>query len=68
MVIEIGFGKYYDLYYATLLFLIYAILGGVLWHLAMRPTKKNMSTRFGKEYDAYRKKVLCWIPKINALK
>lgn len=55
--------------YASVPVLIYAILGGVLWHLAVRPAEeKNMSTRFGKEYDAYRKKVPCWIPKINALK
>lgn len=42
------------------------MIGAILWQLVVRPIEeKDMQQRFGKEYEAYRKEVRCWIPKFK---
>jgi len=49
----------------SFLVIIYAILGGLLWHLFVKPVEeKDLEERFGKSYLDYKKKVKCWIPRI----
>ena len=43
--------------------ILYAIAGGVLWHVAVRPSEeKDLEQRFGKSYLEYKKQIWCWIP------
>ncbi len=43
--------------------LVYCVLGGVLWHLFMRPPEEaNLLARFGTDYAAYRRRVPLWLP------
>ena len=43
---------------------IYAILGAMVWHWAVRPIEeRNMEVRFGESYLLYRQRVACWIPR-----
>lgn len=44
---------------------IYTLLGGLLWHIVVRPIEeKNMLRRFGKAYNEYTKTVGLWFPKL----
>jgi protein-S-isoprenylcysteine O-methyltransferase Ste14 len=44
--------------------MVYALLGGVVWHVVVRPAEESdMQQRFGQVYDAYRQRVGLWIPK-----
>lgn len=62
----IGQGMSISVFFGSFHILIYSVLGAILWHLVVRPLEeKNMIERFGDEYEAYRKTVKCWIPKIN---
>jgi protein-S-isoprenylcysteine O-methyltransferase Ste14 len=41
----------------------YALAGAVLWNWLVRPWEEaDLLTRFGAPYEAYRRKVRCWIP------
>ena len=52
--------------FSSLSVLTYALLGAALWHIVVRPLEENnMRMRFGSDFDEYRKKVSCWIPKLN---
>lgn len=63
----VGQGIAVSLVYLSLPIFIYAILGGVLWHIAVRPLEeKNMRERFGREYDEYQKRLRCWIPRARS--
>ena len=63
----IGQGASISLLYWSLPVLAYALLGAVLWHLVVRPLEEeNMLERFGTEYQQYRMKVKCWIPRWSA--
>ncbi|NJC27990.1 methyltransferase family protein [Neolewinella antarctica] len=43
--------------------LLYALLGGVLWHCVVRPLEEeDLTRRFGDDYLAYRSRVRCWVP------
>src|SRR5699024_5059518 len=45
------------------LVLLYAVVGGVLWHLLVRPhEERDLAERFGQEYEHYRARVRCWLP------
>ena len=63
----IGQGVSISLLYWSLPVLAYALLGAILWHLVVRPLEEqNMLERFGTEYQQYRMKVKCWIPRWSA--
>ncbi len=65
----IGQGIAIGLFLSSLHILLYAVLGALLWHLVVRPLEeKNMELRFGKEYEDYKSKVRCWLPRINGPK
>ena len=52
--------------FSSISVLTYALLGAVLWHTVVRPLEENnMRVRFGSDFDDYRKRVACWIPKLN---
>jgi len=62
----IGQGISISILFWSIHILIYTLIGAVLWQFVVRPMEeKDMMQRFGKEYEAYRKKVRCWIPKIS---
>jgi protein-S-isoprenylcysteine O-methyltransferase Ste14 len=43
--------------------LLYAVAGGVLWHLVARPMEeRDLAARFGPPYERYRAAVRCWWP------
>ena len=43
--------------------LVYAILGGVVWHVLIRPVEeRDLMRRFGGRYRAYRRRVGLWLP------
>lgn len=59
----IGQGLAVSLAFGSLAVLVYALLGGILWHLVVRPLEEqNMLDRFGEEYQVYRQRVKCWWP------
>ncbi|MFN5321733.1 MAG: methyltransferase family protein [Planctomycetota bacterium] len=42
---------------------VYAILGGLIWQMVVRPVEeRNMVQRFGEAYEEYRRNICCWIP------
>jgi protein-S-isoprenylcysteine O-methyltransferase Ste14 len=44
---------------------VYALAGAVFWQWAVRPREEDdLRARFGAEYDAYRARVRCWIPRL----
>ena len=44
----------------------YAILGGPVWHLFVRPWEEaDLEQRFGAPYSQYRAAVQCWMPRIR---
>lgn len=46
----------------------YALAGGVLWHLLIRPHEEaDLAERFGAPYEMYRSQVRCWIPRRRPL-
>jgi len=60
-----GQGLAVSLYFNSIHILIYTFIGGLLWHIAVRPIEeRNMFKRFGEEYQNYRKNVNLWIPKL----
>lgn len=43
--------------------IVVAALGGVVWHLAIRPVEEaDLAARFGADYERYRREVRCWLP------
>lgn len=48
------------------LVLLYAVAGGVLWHVLVRPAEeRDLAERFGQEYARYRAHVRCWLPRLS---
>jgi protein-S-isoprenylcysteine O-methyltransferase Ste14 len=46
--------------------LAYAVAGGVLWDQFVRPAEeRDLAVLFGADYDAYRARVKCWVPKFR---
>lgn len=42
---------------------IYAIIGGIAWHIIVRPIEeKDLQERFGTRYLTYKSNTACWIP------
>ena len=45
--------------------IVYALLGGPLWHLFVRPWEEaDLERRFGEPYCRYRAAVRCWRPRL----
>jgi len=52
------------LVFDSVLVLAYALAGGVLWHVAVRPAEeRDLLARFGAPYAAYRERVGLWLPR-----
>jgi protein-S-isoprenylcysteine O-methyltransferase Ste14 len=59
----IGQGLAVSLAFSSIVVLMYALLGGILWHFVVRPLEEqNMLERFGEEYREYQQRVRCWWP------
>jgi protein-S-isoprenylcysteine O-methyltransferase Ste14 len=62
----IGQGLAVGLFLGSPLVLLYALMGGVIWQLIFRPLEEqDLSENFGADYEAYRKNVRCWIPRLK---
>ena len=47
------------------LVIAYAVIGSVVWNLAVRPhEERDLADRFGDEFGRYRDAVRCWIPRL----
>lgn len=46
------------------LVVIYALCGSLIWNWVVRPHEEaDLEARFGADFDAYRQRVSCWIPR-----
>jgi protein-S-isoprenylcysteine O-methyltransferase Ste14 len=62
----IGQGIGVGLFLGSWSVLVYALLGAVFWHVAVRPSEeRDLLARFGQEYEAYRSGVRLWMPRIS---
>jgi protein-S-isoprenylcysteine O-methyltransferase Ste14 len=53
------------IFLGSLSVIAYAILGGILWHVVVRPSEElELQSRFGDAYQDYRRKVGLWLPRI----
>ena len=44
----------------------YAVVGSVVWNLAVRPSEESdLARRFGSEFRRYRDGVRCWMPRVT---
>jgi protein-S-isoprenylcysteine O-methyltransferase Ste14 len=44
----------------------YALTGSIVWNTLARPYEEaDLRERFGEEFEAYRRRVRCWIPGIG---
>jgi protein-S-isoprenylcysteine O-methyltransferase Ste14 len=44
----------------------YAVVGSVIWNVAVRPHEEaDLEARFGEEFHRYRNAVRCWIPRLT---
>lgn len=65
----IGQGIGVGLFLGSWSVLVYALLGAVVWHVAVRPSEeRDLDGRFGQEYAAYRSGVRLWVPRSAAYK
>jgi protein-S-isoprenylcysteine O-methyltransferase Ste14 len=62
----IGQGICVGIIFGSYLIIFYSIIGAILWHITVRPIEeKDLESRFGNSYLEYKKKIRCWIPKMN---
>lgn len=62
----VGQGFAIGIVFSSFPIIFYAILGAVIWHIAVRPREEeDMLKRFGPAYKDYQSKVRCWIPNIT---
>jgi protein-S-isoprenylcysteine O-methyltransferase Ste14 len=62
--LTVGFAV--GLYNGSWATLAYAVAGGAIWHTIARPMEeRDLSRRFGGDYDHYRANVRCWIPRLT---
>jgi len=55
------------IYLGSYLVIIYALLGALFWHIAVRPLEeKDLLQRFEKDYASYKDSIWCWIPKFKS--
>ncbi|MCK6460606.1 MAG: isoprenylcysteine carboxylmethyltransferase family protein [Planctomycetes bacterium] len=44
----------------------YSLLGAFAWHFGIRPfEERHLRARFGEEYEAYRRRVGLWVPRLR---
>lgn len=49
------------------LVVVYAVAGSLVWNWGVRPHEEaDLEARFGGDYDAYRARVACWVPRMPA--
>lgn len=49
--------------FGSWLVVLYALAGSLIWNWAIRPhEERDLSQRFGTEFDEYRQRVSCWVP------
>ena len=59
----VGQGLSVALAFGSWAVMVYALLGGLLWQLVVRPLEEaNLEERFGEDYRRYRERVRCWWP------
>ncbi len=59
----VGQGVAVAVLFLSLPILIYSLLGGLVWHLVVRPVEeRDMLKRFGDNYLEYQERVGCWLP------
>ncbi|MBK7872353.1 MAG: isoprenylcysteine carboxylmethyltransferase family protein [Saprospiraceae bacterium] len=64
----VGQGIAVSIIYASIPIFIYSLIGAILWQLVVRPIEENnLKKRFGKEYEDYKQKISCWIPKLRKI-
>lgn len=62
----LGVGFAVGLYVGSWMTLAYAVAGGVIWHLVARPMEEDdLARRFGADYEHYRRRVRCWVPRLR---
>ena len=62
----IGQGLIVGLLLRSPLVLLYSLCGGIVWHLFARPwEERDLLQRFGPEYEAYRRAVWNWLPRLT---
>jgi protein-S-isoprenylcysteine O-methyltransferase Ste14 len=48
------------------LVLVLTLLSGIGWHTVIRPAEeRDLSRRFGAQYDSYRREVRTWTPRLR---
>jgi protein-S-isoprenylcysteine O-methyltransferase Ste14 len=48
--------------------IVYAIVGSVIWNLAIRPYEEaDLEQRFGADFERYRGAVRCWLPRLRPI-
>ena len=56
------------LVFSSWLVVAYAVIGSVIWNLAVRPHEEaDLERRFGGDYSSYRDAVRCWIPRLRPI-
>lgn len=46
------------------LVIVYALVGSAIWNWVVRPHEEaDLAARFGAEFEAYRERVACWVPR-----
>lgn len=62
----IGQGVMVGLMMGSWLVMVYAVSGGVGWHVVVRPVEEaDLLKRFGEPYQQYKKALRCWWPKLH---
>lgn len=65
----LGQGLAVALFTGSVLVAAYTLLGSGIWQYIVRPLEEDdLSRRFGAEYDAYRGRVRCWLPRTVPVK
>jgi protein-S-isoprenylcysteine O-methyltransferase Ste14 len=62
----VGQGLLVGILLGSPLVLLYALMGGFIWQIIFRQLEETDLARiFGAEYEDYRQKVRCWVPKFT---
>jgi len=62
----IGQGVAVGLIASSWLVVIYGLVGSLIWNWGVRPHEEaDLSQRFGKEFEEYRERIGCWLPRFR---
>jgi protein-S-isoprenylcysteine O-methyltransferase Ste14 len=62
----LGQGLCVSIYLGSVLVVAYVLLGSFLWQCVARPVEEDhLLKHFGADYDAYRRQVRCWCPRLK---